>query len=273
MKNTADLSLAEKVSKFNQLEESFKEKLDLLDKFEENSYKTIFNLVFDAVKLKDQIELELAKTAPSNLQMHDPKLRDTISLIRDGHQFITTYAYELFTKKDDDSSFGDDNYHFDFDTLLDHFMSWFDVPTYYRAKLTVGPIVTSKSLPDKLSTYFAELRDAYAYGLDKSCRALCRALLELCLTDKLSQILAYNLKLKEYRKRKKKPEWDFDLYTKISHAYENELFDSDLKILADSIRNSGNETLHAFSNKKLDPQKNDLEIIKDTVKIVEHLYN
>ena len=143
-----------------------------------------------------------------------------------------------------------------FHELFDEFHSWFSVPDYYCRKLRIGPIVTSKSVPSRLSEYFSEIREAYSFGLDKSCASLCRALLEICLLEKVSAI----------RKLKKK-ELLLSETTRLACIYH--LIDDDLKDRANEVRLKANSILHR--NQKSD-EISVFEIVKNTVRIVEHLY-
>jgi len=155
------------------------------------------------------------------------------------------------------------------DDIFSDFHSFFDMPAFYFRRIQVGPIVSSTTLPLGVQRYFAEIKDAYAYGLNTSSIALCRSLLEMALSQKLSKGL-----------KKGAPddvvnisgEREDSLIRLIYEAKNARKITSDLAKAAHGIRKRANEVIHLKDDYKKPSQEETLSCILETIKIIESLY-
>jgi len=277
------LSLIDKIKEFYKIEEEIKTLIDKPEKSAINSDDFInkfIHLACNAFEVKNLIELELARDDISNLQIDNRYIKNTLNDIIRNKKFTSINAYKVLQQMRDKEKFEDSNQLIidelefsllNFDELFQDFHTWFDVGDYYYRKLSIGPIITSNSIPEKLVDYFKEVRDAYSYGLEKSCVSLCRALLELCLLDKLTEIDDYTKKVQEL-KRSEGQKKEFSLSENIYFAKKYMLIDGELKGKAHKIRLKAINILHVKSKNFNLEKITTFDIVKYTVKIVEHLY-
>jgi len=109
------------------------------------------------------------------------------------------------------------------------------------------------------------------FGLDKSCISLCRDLLDMSLFDKLIKNAHYSKKLNELKTQKERSE--FCLKDNIDFAKEFMLIDNELNGLAHQVRIQANKILHIKNKNKNSREDSTLDIIKNTIKIIERLYS
>lgn len=214
----------------------------------------------------------------SDLTVYDPVVKNVLTKIRKKETFHSISFYENYFKEAEHKL----GKKVDFPINFDHFMAtmiddWFDdfhcryqYLSYYRELINIGPIITPAKIPPEASWYFGEIREAYALQLNTSAIALCRAVMEMCLFQKLST----KPKLKKVVSLKNGKE--VTLQDLILDAKREGLFDKRTKELADKIRRSANRILHQ-RNKAAETAKNMREnafqIIVGTIEVLERLYN
>ncbi len=72
-----------------------------------------------------------------------------------------------------------------YDEWFDDFFQRYHPLTYHLEIMAIGPILSSSKIPSRALVYFDEIREVYSLGFYLSAIALCRAVLEMCLFDKL----------------------------------------------------------------------------------------
>jgi hypothetical protein len=142
------------------------------------------------------------------------------------------------------------------------------VGLYYLAKIKIGPIISSSKIPDNLGAYFEEVKEAYAFGLYRSCVALSRAILEMSLFDKL--------KRKGFFKEQKVVQMQLEKEDKLSRfineAKWHKILNPENAELAHKVRDAANRVLHSKERESKPKEKEALEIIFNTIRVIEWLY-
>jgi hypothetical protein len=155
-----------------------------------------------------------------------------------------------------------------YDELRDDFNSWFSVARYFYRKAQAGAIITSTKLPKNIIQYFDEIKEAFAFELDRSSISLCRTLIEIALHDKL--------KKKGLFKTNKVMQIDMAREDQLSRliklAFQYRLLSEPLKELSHEIRKKANNVLHIKDTDEISVRGLALKTISDTVSIIEHLY-
>jgi hypothetical protein len=240
---------------------------------------TILELITEASSLVDKIKLDLAKYDPDALEIQDNNIRIALKRINGGEKFRSVIAYETILRflkeksNENTSDYEPPDFISDYwNELFRIFHSRFDINSYFYSKLEIGPLITSVSVSPTLKEYFAELREAYAHGLYKSCVAICRTLLEVSLKDGLSKIEKYRNTTDILKMGKNKADFEFSLFENISIAYSLGLVSKDLKEKANTIRTQGNKIVHSKDGNSKEKQTNVYEIVKNTIEIIESLY-
>lgn len=233
-------------------------------------------LAFDAVEKRNLILGEMHDV--NDIQINDPEVKTIIEKLRKGERFESLAFAEsissLFNEKIDNyyekiktglrHYFYEDKY----DELWEEFNTWFHIPDYYYRKAQIGAIITSLKLPSNIVQYFDEIKEAYAFGLDRSCISLSRTLLEIALHDKLkkkglfrpSETISINIAK------------EGSLYNYICVAYKERLLSNKTKELALEIKKKGNNVLHIKDTQDFSVRGLALKTIKDTVELIEYLY-
>jgi 3-methyladenine DNA glycosylase AlkD len=130
-----------------------------------------------------------------------------------------------------------------FDELFDEFHSWFDLVGYYHAKAKIGPIVSASRISnEQVSTYFDEIKEAYAFGQYRSSIALSRALLEMSLFDKLKRKGAFKQSSNKVVSIDVAKE--DSLFKFINQAERFGILNHKMASLAHEVRKSANRVLH-----------------------------
>ena len=280
MKDT-DLYFLIKVREFKKIEQEFikftyETKTPGNKKESEQFMNNAIKLAFNAVEKRNVILGEMYDV--SDIQMNDPEVRSIIEKLRKGGRFESLAFAEsissLFNEKIDNYYekiktelkyyFYEDKY----DELWEEFNTWFYIPDYYYRKAQIGAIITSSKLPSNIVKYFNEIKEAYAFGLDKSCISLSRTLLEIALHDKLkkkglfkpSKIISINIAKED------------SLHKYINVAYKEMLLSNKAKGLAMEIKKKGNNVLHIKDTQNFSVRGLALKTIKDTVELIEYLY-
>ena len=158
------------------------------------------------------------------------------------------------------------------DDFFSKFHEEVDWLNYYYAKMKIGPIISSFNIPKNVSLYFVEIKDSYAFELYRACVALCRALLEMSLYDKLSRkkiLKDEHVKVSDIKEAKQD-----NLFKYIRLAGMRKVLDKKNTSLAHHVRKMGNEVLHLRKDLDSQPVKEEkaLDIIINTLEVIEFLY-
>jgi hypothetical protein len=270
-----------KVREFKKIEQEFikftyETKTPGNKKESEQFMNNAIKLAFNAVEKRNVILGEMHDV--SDIQMNDPEVRSIIEKLRKGERFESLAFAEsissLFNEKIDNyyekikTGLRDYFYEDKYDELWEEFNTWFHIPDYYYRKAQIGAIITSSKLPSNIVKYFNEIKEAYAFGLDKSCISLSRTLLEIALHDKLkkkglfkpSKIISINIAKED------------SLHKYINVARKEMLLSNKAKGLAMEIKKKGNNVLHIKDTQDFSVRGLALKTIKDTVELIEYLY-
>ncbi len=272
--------MEEIVQKVEKLLDTEKKYLNLIESAEAAEATTIIELIINAASLAGEINVGLTEIDRDIFEIEDDEIRIALKNIREGRGFESVSAYNTLRNylkskginNEDSVSEGEEALEGRWDELFGLFHARFDINSYFFGKLKVGPIITAASLPIALSNYFSELREAYAFGLYNSCLALCRMLLEMGLADTLSKIDKYKDASDMNRKAKDKPSYEFGLFENINIASSLKLLSNELTHKAHGVRLTGNRIVHSKGLNTRPKSLDTLQIIKDTVAIVEALY-
>ena len=279
---TYEESILENTRKLNQLEKDFLkftyESKTPQNKEELDSYfKQAALLSIDAFEVRNKILADFHDI--TNLTIHDPSVVITLDKIRNNDHFCSISFYEgladLFNRNTEDQrekwDISIEEYlHTTFDELFDDFHSGFSVYGYYTAKMKIGPIITSFHVPQNILGYFDEIKETFAFGQYRSTIALCRALLEMTLFDKLNRLKVFkssNPKITSIDEAKKD-----NLYEYIHLAKWKRIINHNDVEAAHRVRKSSNGILHIKDRESKPTEKVTFEIIFDTVKLIESLY-
>jgi hypothetical protein len=148
--------------------------------------------------------------------------------------------------------------------LRDEFNDLFDPLSYFENKLKIRPLLNSKYIPKKLESYFKEIIDTYSLDLDYAYIALCRAVLEMCISDKLKSLPITETLRDDLIKND-------CLQKRINLAKKYKILNPDMKSLAHQIRKDANKALHITA--KSNSSNMDSKIAGNIVTLVEYLYN
>lgn len=242
-----------------------------------NYFSSAIKLAAEAAGLEN--EIILAFEGSPNLRIIDSEVKDVLSKIRRRkNEFYSIRWYKSVLEQQNIGKAEEDKFPITltdlifskFDDYLEDFHSWFDLSGFYERRIKIGPIISSSDLPENMEQYFSEIKMAYAYRLYKSCTALCRALLEMALFEKLKR----KGLLKETDQRVT------DIYVvkqdKLNNliwlAFVNGLLPREKKERAHKIQLKANKILHLKSDGARIPEQDAFEIICDTVDVLEHLY-
>ena len=280
MDNT-EIYFLEKIREFKKIEQEFikftyEVKTPGNKEESEHFMNKAIELAFDAVEKRNMILGEMHDV--SDIQIYDQKAKIIIEKLRQGERFESLVFAEnlasLFNKEIDNfneqikTELKDYFYEDKIEELWEEFHSWFYIPDYYYRKAQIGSIITSSKLPLNIVQYFEEIKEAYAFGLDKSCISLSRALLEISLH--------YKLKRKGFFKSSKITNIDIakedPLHRYIFVAQREGLISKEAKELALEIKNKGNRVLHIKDTQDFSVRGQALKTIKDTVSVIEYLY-
>ena len=146
----------------------------------------------------------------------------------------------------------------------------FGIIDYYYRKLKIGPIVSSSTLPQNILSYFNEIRETYAFGQYRSSIALCRALLEMTLLDKLKKLKVFadrNSNVISIDVAK-----EDNLFQYIKLAKWKRILDRKMINSAHEIRMISNKILHRKDESIKPTEKTAFKIISETVMLIETMY-
>ena len=124
-------------------------------------------------------------------------------------------------------------------------------------------------LPETIKTYFEEIKEAYAFGHGRSCIALCRALLEIALFDKLKE-KGYFRDTGNKVSKIDLAEED-NLFKYINLAKQVGILPHKFAEISHQIKISANKILHLKGGKINFDQKDTIKIIFKTIEVIEYL--
>ncbi|MBW2306472.1 MAG: DUF4145 domain-containing protein [Deltaproteobacteria bacterium] len=269
-------SILEKARRLKKLERDFREHTYESKKPQsgaelEEFFNKAVTISEEAFRLRNEIQLEYHDTAV--LQIIDPEVKALLNKIKEDDIFYSIDFYKRFIdflNKDIESpldrySASLEDYMLDlrFDELFSEFHSWFDIVGYYSAKAKIGPIIsTSEIKNDRIRAYFDEIKETCAFGQYRSSVALCRALLEMALFDKLNRKGVIEIAKED------------NLSKFITQSKRFRILSSTMADLAHEVRESANNILHL---KELEAgsdltEKRTFRIIFQTVRVLEYLY-
>ena len=230
-----------------------------------------------AFDLKNEILSEFHDT--TSLSIHDNEVLRTLDTIRSGRKMYSISFYENFARFVNEKF---ENLQDKLDvtltdylcsskgSLFDEFHSFFDIYGYYEAKCKIGPIISSLHVPGGILSYFEEIKEVFAFGQYRSCIALCRALLEMSLWDRLSRKKVFkdsdsNVTSIDVAK-------EDNLYKYINLAKYHNILDAGGVKIANEIRKISNGILHIRSRDIKVTERDAFKVIFSTIQIIEDLY-
>ncbi len=279
-KNKRDTIIIDTAKKLAANEKYFKVAIE--KGIEENSIKKILSCVFEAAALEEELKLLLAEYEPTTLNIQDVEISEIFRLMEDGERLKSIDGYHKVNKLlqkescQDEKNFkanSSDFFENNFDELLQYFHKNYDILSYYRRKLTIGPLILTKSaVPEDIKAMFLELKEAYAYNLEKACFALCRMIIEKGFNDVLESQKKYKIALEINQKAYKKNNWSFGLDSNLNLAKYLKLISNDQYQKTNNIKNIGNSIIHS-RNTANEAKSGIISIIKDTKNVIENLYS
>lgn len=157
------------------------------------------------------------------------------------------------------------------DSLFEDFHSSFSINNYFYAKMKIGPVISSFQVPKHLIVYFNEIRETFAFEQYRATIALCRALLEMCLYQKLNSKKAFSRRdSKSVVSFQDAKEDSICKYINMAKSYR--LLSSKEIDTAHEIRKAANKVLHVQESPMRPTETDTLNIIRNTVSILQSLY-
>ena len=242
-----------------------------------NYLSNAFILAQKAFILRNEIKIDFTKI--TDLAVYDPNVLRIIDKIKNDEKFYSISFYENIAEmlnenidnRNDEFDLSEQDYLFSekYDNLFSEFHTWFDVCGYYDAKMSVGAIISSAIIPIKIKPYFDEIRETYAFGQLRASIALCRALLEMVLFEKLNRLRAFKNRPQH---TDISPEKEGNLFLYIRLAKNKKILNSTEVDRADDIRLFCNQILH-LKNNEIHPNSNKtFRIIVGTISLIESIY-
>ncbi len=281
----SEVELIEAVRKFEALEKNFlkytyETEKPLTDESKRQFIEQAFHIAEQAYRVKQEILESFGQI--SDVRVSDQSVQRVLEKIRTDEQFYSISFYEGMVEilhKDIDNEehlpdTGDvitDLIDKKWDSLFDDFISRFSINDYYYAKMRIGPIISSFKVPKNLIVYFDEIRETFAFGQYRATIALCRALLEMCLYQKLKAKGAFvdrgTTKVVPIENAKKD-----SLFKYINMAQRHRLLSQNEAGTAHLIRDNANKVLHV-KEEPIEPREADtIDIILNTMSILQKLY-
>ena len=261
------------IEKANKLLEKERLYLRLIESKADKNIEEIITTITHAITIEEELKLLLAEEDPTNLTIQNEEIKNTVKSVIEGKRLKSIEAYVILTEQINSSSkktkleipdFLTDNW----DNLFETFHAQFDLISYFQRKLLLGPLITEFSVPPDLKNIFFELKEAYASGLDKTCIALCRMVIENSFSDVLIKNVKYQDTLHLTRSAKTKPKFEFGLFENINIAEALKIIPKEIAAKSHEVRVKGNKVIHSDRVENIDT----LKIIKKTIEILERLY-
>lgn len=234
----------------------------------------LFSLCDEAFTLWNEIKLGMAEVPSRSIP--DKRIGCILEKVKhDKHLYVIRKYMSLINMLHNSGNGGfeeslDDYLLNRFDELFEKFHISFDYVVFYRRKAQVGCIVVPFHNNPLIDKYYAEISDAFSFGLFKSSIALCRALLELVLYDELAKrkiIKKTNMLNIETQKQE-----DVNLVRMINKASDLRLMSNSSKSTAHRVRKSANDVLHQTSSmEETTTEEIAFEVIRGTTAAVEDL--
>lgn len=194
----------------------------------------------------------------------DDRIIDAMKQIRDDKKNLSIIFY--------DEVMGRKSYYFEEmdESLKDKFFEQFSSIEYAINKIELKPIIVADKYSGFLEEYFEEIIRAYSFDMDIALIALCRAVLEISITDKLESNKNYQKDIKDRRIDKCSI-----LAELINRALKYKVLNNEMTELTKSLKNYANDALHisAADQNSRKKKKANYKIIKDIINVVEYLYN
>jgi hypothetical protein len=234
--------------------EAFNAKNEILEDFKDVIELTIQDK--HALRLLDSLrrgEKQYSIAFYENIvEMHNKKVKNRADKI------ATSLRDRLYDKIDD---------------LISDFHSWFNsikIIEYYYSQIVIGPIIDTSKVPSHFLSYFNKLKETYAFGQYRASVALCRALLEMALYQKLKARRAFKDEDPKTTNIDVRRENNLSRY--ITMAQREKILSKKNQDDAHSIRKAANDVLHTKDAEKPLDYKVVLESIFKTLRILEELY-
>ena len=252
----------------------------------------LFILGLEAFNLTRMIKTVMVLT--ESLDIEDEEVKSVLTQLKDKTWLNSSFYYVAsINKHSEQLGIGpvgkrliETAYKPDMDFFDDYTKTKFDelygFDSYISSKFNFPPLITSSSIPPVALKYFRELRELSVqtkYLRTISFYSLCRSIIEICLRDKLrSRITSNRITGKKYvnieviRER-------FDilnddrLHILINKAKDLKILNKKYCDLAHKIRMEANKIVHPKYNLQDISTDNAIKILKDTVEIIEYLYN
>jgi hypothetical protein len=226
----------------------------------------------EAFRLQNELLVDLRET--TNLVIHNALAKRTLEKVRKEETFYSTSFFKALaemlnsSKKTRGNRIPTSVTDFPPDDMFDEFHSGFSLTLYYLAKIKIGPIISASKIPDNLDAYFEEVKEAYAFGLYRSSVALSRAILEMSLFDKLKRAGFF----KEQKVVQMQLEKEDKLSRFINEAKWQKILNSENAELAHKVREAANRVMHTREKEAKPKEEQPLEIIFNTIRVIEWLY-
>ena len=234
----------------------------------------LFSLCDEAFTLWNEIRLGIAEVPSRNIS--DKNIRCILEKVRHDKHLYVIRQYKSLINILGGSESGEfeeslDDYLLNrFDELFDKFHISFDYVVFYRRKVQAGCIVVPFHNNPLIDKYYAEISDAFSFGMFRSSIALCRALLELVLYGELAKRKL--LKKTNVLNIETDKQEDFNLARMINKASQLRLISNSSKSKAHRVRKRANDVLHQTSSiEETTTEENAFEVIRGTAAVVEDL--
>ncbi|MEQ9618430.1 MAG: DUF4145 domain-containing protein [Deltaproteobacteria bacterium] len=135
----------------------------------------------------------------------------------------------------------------------------------FNDEVEVGTLIVELPTPIHLSSYIFELRNAYKFQLYTASIIICRAILEICIKDIITQrgILTFG----EINKDR------LTLSVLLKECHQKGIISRRIREMISELCNFGNLLLHRAENKKEHRRKEAISTIRKTFAIIQDLYS
>lgn len=282
---SSEALVAEAARKFEALERDFlkytyESKKPLTDQDLREFIKQALRISEEAYQTKQKILESFGQM--SEIRVADPSVQAILEKVRRDEPFYSIAFYESMVEVlrenaateeqlPDASDIIADLIDRKWDSLFEDFHSWFSINNYFYAKMKIGPVISSFQVPKHLMVYFDEIRETFAFEQYRAAIALCRALLEMCLYQKLNSRKAFG----GQSGRTVVPIQDIkedSLFRYINMAQRHRLLSQIETDIAHKIRDAANKILHVKESPALPTEAGTLDIIWNTMSILQRLY-
>ncbi len=238
----------------------------------------LFNVCCRAFDSWNVIKLALPEI--QNVGIYDAGLEEVVRKVRNDDELYCIRQYkrlvQVFNRDllDDKDKLQEET----FDFVFDQVQSWelviqdyVDDVSYFARRAKVGTVISRRKISDTAVKYFNEIRESFAFGLFRSAIALCRALLEIAFFETLKR---HGLGASQEGKLVSLDIMrDNTLAPIILEAHNLGIIDGKIKqISLDVNRKVNTMILHSKDVQQEINEMRAIEIIRDTVRVVEYLH-